>query len=171
MRIDGSSNKNDWSVEVDVMEGALWLSVQEDGYVPDSVYFMVPSGELKSDVSMIMDRLMYRALKTAQHPNIVYTLGSDGLVFESATDTTIWSTTGTLDLAGVTDTLGATVSSYEDADGNYVFAGAHTMSMKEHNIKPPTAMFGALHTREHVTIVFNLLFGESEAEPVGAASP
>jgi hypothetical protein len=163
MRIDGSSNKNDWSVEVTEMDGSLWLRSDDNGFIPDSVHFVVQSGELKSGRSTIMDRLMYRALKSTQYPDIVYTLSSTDVAGEARGDTTSWTTTGTLDLAGVTDTVGTTVRGYRDPDGRFVFTGTHTMSMKEHDITPPTAMFGALHTREFVTIVFDLVFGDGEA--------
>lgn len=161
MRIDGTSNKSDWSVEVTGMQGMLWGSLNDDGVEPDSVFFVTKSGDLKSGKSTIMDRLMYKALKSTEYPEIVYTLSSSGVVSEAADDTLRWSTSGALWLAGVSDTLAATVAGFKDSDGRHVFTGAHRMSMRQHEITPPTAMFGALHTSEWVTIVFRLVFGEA----------
>lgn len=161
VRIDGTSNKSDWAVDVTEMDGTLWLLESEAGFDPDSVVFRTRSAELKSGVSPIMDRLMYRALKSSTYPDIVYTLGSAGVVRAAARDTMRWKTIGKLDLAGVTDTLSATVSGYKDAaTGRFVFAGSHRMSMREHDVTPPTALFGALHTSEWVTVSFRLVFGE-----------
>ena len=159
LRIDGTSNKSDWTVEVTEMDGMLWLSESGIGFDPDSVYFVTRGGDMKSGVSVIMDRLMYKALKTDQHPNIVYTLGSSGICRTGSDDTLRWQTTGRLQLAGVSDTLSAIVTGVEEAPGRFVFTGSHTMSMREHGITPPTAMFGALHTSEWVTVRFRLVFG------------
>ncbi|HUF09007.1 MAG TPA: YceI family protein [Rhodothermales bacterium] len=159
LRIDGTSNKSDWTVEVTEMDGMLWLSESEAGFAPDSVYFVTRGGDMKSGVSVIMDRLMYKALKTDQHPDIVYTLGSTGISRASSDDTLRWQTTGSLWLAGEADTLSTIVTGVEEAPGRFVFTGSHRMSMREHGITPPTAMFGALHTSEWVEIVFRLVFG------------
>jgi hypothetical protein len=159
MRIDGTSNKSDWSVEVTNMEGLLWIE-DGDAITPDSVFFSARGEDLKSGRSTIMDRLMYEALKTDQYSDIIYTLGSSGIQTVSEdNDAASWNTIGTLELAGVRDTLGARVSGYRDG-GRYVFTGTSSMSMREHEITPPTAMFGALRTREWVTIHFNLVFGD-----------
>ena len=69
---------------------------------------------------------------------------------------------GMLDLAGVRDTLATTVVGFEDTSGHFVFSGSRRMSMRQHDIEPPTAMFGALHTSEWVTIEFELVFGDSQ---------
>ena len=157
--IDGTSNQSDWSVDVTQMEGAVWLSEDDGSFRPDSVFFKAPGAEMKSGKSPIMDRLMHRALKVTEHPDIVYTLGPAGIQDGEPSDTTFWHTLGSLELAGVSDSLYSIVSGYKDGD-RYVFKGAHRMSMRQHDITPPTAMFGALHTSEWVTIAFELVFGE-----------
>ena len=159
LRIDGTSNKSDWTVEVTEMDGMLWLSESGTGFDPDSVYFVTRGGDMKSGVSVIMDRLMYKALKTDQHPDIVYTLGSAGISRAASDDTLRWQTTGSLWLAGVADTLSMIVNGVEETPGRFVFTGSHRMSMREHGVTPPTAMFGALHTGEWVTVRFRLVFG------------
>jgi hypothetical protein len=141
MRIWGTSNKSDWTVDVTEMTGQIWLNLSDD--------------------STIMDRLMYEALKSDEHPAISYAIGPEGVTEVGAVeDTTVWATIGTLDLAGVRDTLAASIRGYRDGEGRFVFAGSHAMSMREHDIEPPTAMFGALRTREQITISFDLVFGE-----------
>ena len=170
MRIDGTSNQSDYSLDVNEMAGTLWLSTTEDGSEPDSVFFITQSGKLKSGKSSIMDRLMYKALKSSQYPDIVYTLGSSGVIGKSIGDTLVWRTTGALYLAGVSDTLAATVAGLEESPGRFVYSGTHRMSMRQHDITPPTAMFGALHTSEWVTITFNLVFGSSEIESTGTGN-
>lgn len=162
VRIEGTSNKSDWTVDVTEMEGMLWISNSDDGFEPDSVWFRARTEDLKSGRSSIMDRLMYRALKSDEHPDIVFTLGSSDIESLAGSDTTRWSTTGMLELAGVGDTLAATVAGYKDSNGRLVFAGSHSMSMREHDITPPTAMFGALRTREKITIQFTLVFGKAD---------
>jgi hypothetical protein len=164
VRIDGTSNKSDFSVEVADMTGKLWVVIAERGFEPDSVYFITKSGGLKSGKSSIMDRLMYKALKSTEYPDIVYQLGSSGVSDGGSKDgaQAIWNTSGTLELAGVVDTLAAAVSGVEESAGRFVFTGKHRMSMRDHGITPPTAMFGALHTSEWVMISFNLVFGEAE---------
>lgn len=161
VRIDGTSNQSDWTVDATVMSGRLWVRISEDGLDPDSVVFKVSSPELKSGRSPIMDRLMYDALNTTEHPEIAYALGPAGVEPAPAVeDTLYWNTVGLLTLVGVTDTVSTIVAGYRDADGRLVFSGTYPMSMRDYGITPPTALFGALRTREDVTIRFRLVFGD-----------
>jgi hypothetical protein len=161
MLIEGTSNKSDWTVDVTQLEGRIWLTIEDDSFRPDSMKFSTRVEDMKSGRSSIMDRLMYDALRSDEHPEILYSIGAEGITERGVVeDTTVWSTIGILDLAGVRDTLSASVRGYRDGDGHFVFEGSHAMSMREHDIEPPTAMFGALRTRDQITISFDLVFGE-----------
>lgn len=157
MRIDGTSNKSDWSLTVDKVQGTVWIIDGQDGPRPDSVSFVTLPADFEGSKSTIMTRLMNDALNTSEHPEITYSVGPSGIIEAAAGDTASWHTNGFLTVSGVTDTVYATVQGFAGADDTYVFRGTHRMSMKDHGIEPPTAMFGSLRTSEWVEIEFELV--------------
>lgn len=155
--IDGTSNKNDWTVYAEALSG----SVQMRGDAVEQVELTVPSADLASRKSTIMDRLMHQALTTDDHPAIVYTLTK--AVPEGAQDGALTlRTTGTLTLAGVTNEVVVPVSGERMADGRVRFTGTHPLLMTDYGIRPPTAMFGALRTGDEVIVHFDLIAAPAE---------
>ena len=155
MWIDGTSNKTpEWTVHATEMEGYVMMNpaatVAEPGVA--SAQVTVTSKMLKSKKSSIMDRLMYDALKVKQHEHIVYELTSVESVTAADDNTFTMETLGNLTLAGHTNQITMTVVGTMQGDGSVVFTGSHTMLMSDYKIKPPTAMFGALHTGDEVVV-------------------
>ena len=148
--IDGTSNKSDWTVTATDISGNLLLN--EDGY-PSQATVVVTAETIESNKSKIMDRLMYRALKVQAHPDITYTLtASDPPMSDSV------MTTGEVRVAGVTRSASMHVLMESREDGTVRVVGSHPMKMTDHGMKPPTAMFGALHTGNEVTVHFDVVF-------------
>lgn len=142
--IDGTSNKSDWTVEVSTLSGTV---EHADGAVR-AARLVVPVADLKSG-KVLMDRLMHDTLMAEEHPQILFALddadAEDGALTVS----------GQLTIAGTTNpiTFPATV---ERLDGGRLrFTGETRLAMTEYGMKPPTAMFGALHTGDEVTIRFD----------------
>ena len=156
--IDGDSNQSEWTVVVDSLYGWLEFVEGESGNPDVSGFELhVLSEEIVSNRSIIMDRLMYRALKTSEFEEIVYELTLAELVaIEGApADTFALATTGNLSIAGITHEITTTIGGEALQDGSYHFAGSYPMKMTDYGMRPPTALFGALHTRDDVIVNFD----------------
>lgn len=153
--IDGTSNKSDWTVEASEMTGTFEM---EGGNVV-SAQFSVATASIKGSAGVIQNRLITKALKTPTHPDITFSLievtGS-----EDVEGGTRLSTTGTLMIAGVEQEIALDVM-VSEADGGLRFVGEHPISMPDYKMKPPTAMFGALHVAKEVLVRFDVVAGQS----------
>ena len=158
--IDGTSNKSDWTVTVTEMDGTLTL---DDSGQPARAVVTVVADKIESNKSKIMDRLMYRALKTQNHPTITYTLTTvDGQEGDSL------ATTGEVEVAGVTKPVPMKVQWENGQGGEIRVRGSHSMKMTDHGMKPPTAMFGALHTGDEVMVHFDVVFAPAASTSTGS---
>ncbi len=160
--IDGTSNKTPhWTVHATELEGYVTMNPAATAAEPGltATHLQVTSKMLKSKKSSIMDRLMYDALKVKQHEHVTYKLTSVESVTATGDDSFTMETLGNLTLAGETKQIAMTVEGKMQADGTVVFTGSHTMLMSDYKIKPPTAMFGALHTGDEVVVHAELVAG------------
>lgn len=158
VEIDGTSNKSDWTVTASDFSG----SVEMQGSAIVGASLVVQSASIKGEGGIIMNRLILDALKTAQHPEIKYTLTE---VLSSAPDEGgDWvETKGTLELAGETREVRLDVLVSVEDDGRVRITGQTDISMPAYKIKPPTAMFGALHVARDVTVRIDVFAGAAEA--------
>ena len=150
IEVAGASNKSDWTVGAPVFTGSVTL---EEG-APTAAELTVSAGEMKSGRSLIMDRLMYGALKVDEHPDITFVMTEATLTEENN-----WLVSGDLTLSGSTNPIEIQLLQ-SMSDGGIVFDGAHELNMRDYEIKPPTAMFGALITKPDVTLTFHLVLSE-----------
>ena len=67
------------------------------------------------------------------------------------------STNGNLTLAGVTRQIQMDVNVEETSEG-IRYTGSVPLKMSDFEIRPPTAMFGALRTGDEVTVGFDVVF-------------
>jgi hypothetical protein len=154
--VDGTSNRDDWTVTAAAVDGFVVLqAVAGNQMTITSGRFAVPSGTMAGGRGAIMDRLMHGALKSSDHPQIVYEL-------VSATTTPTGpgkfrlATRGRLSLAGVTKVIEGPAEVERLANGNLRFTGSYPLQMSDYDIAPPTAMFGALRTGDRVVVHFDL---------------
>ena len=160
--IDGTSNKSPtWTMHATELAGSVTMNPGATAADPgvEAVELKVTARKLKSKKSSIMDRLAYDALKVKQHQEIIYTLTSVESVTAADDNTFTMQTLGNLTLAGETREIAMTVEGKLQDDGTVVFTGSHTMLMSDYKIKPPTAMFGALHTGDEVVVHAELVAG------------
>jgi polyisoprenoid-binding protein YceI len=154
--VDGTSNKNDWTVKATSVSGFVHLSVEGDALELGGGSFTVLAKQLASEHGVIMDRLMQNALKSGVHPNIVYELagatvtGGDNGKYAVATQ-------GRVTIAGVTKDVAQTVNAERLPNGTIRFTGSQPVLMSEYGMTPPTAMFGALRTANRVVVNFELV--------------
>jgi polyisoprenoid-binding protein YceI len=154
--IDGTSNRDDWTVTAEQFEGHVTLNNNEGG-TPEilEARLLVKAQEMSGGRSSIMDRLMRDALKAQQHPDIEFNL--TGVETDGNPDNFTVTTTGDLTLAGVTRTIEVPLEGTSLGNGSYQFTGSYTLNMTDYDMSPPTAMFGALVTGEEVVVNFDIV--------------
>jgi polyisoprenoid-binding protein YceI len=119
-----------------------------------AVDFRVAAGQLDCN-NGTMNGHMYKAIKSTEHPNIVFRLASYDLASSAAGVAVAMK--GTLLLGGVEKPI-TLEGNVESADGGALrVTGAYELNMKDFDLKPPTLMFGAMRVGEKVTVNFELL--------------
>jgi len=161
--VEGSSNQSDWTVTATEFEGSVRVAPDfPDGEAPVlEVHVEVIAEKILSRRSPIMDRLTHQALKADQNPTIVYDLTSTGAASPDTSSGVLIGTAGTLTIAGSPQEVEVPVWSETLEDGRLRFVGSFDTRLTTFGMKPPSAMFGALHTADPVTIRFDLIAAES----------
>jgi hypothetical protein len=154
--VDGTSNKNDWTVKATELSGFVHLRVRGDAIEFGGGSFAVVAKKLVSEHGVIMDRLMQNALKSGTHPDIVYELvGATATASGGGKYAVV--TQGRVTIAGVTKDVAQTVAAERAPNGTMRFTGSQPVLMNEYGMTPPTAMFGSLRTGNKVIVHFELV--------------
>jgi len=155
--IDGTSNRDDWTVTAETFEGSITVNeAYSEGPEVAAVALDVTAKEIKSGKSTIMDRLMWKTLNVTQHANITYALTSAEVVAQTDEGYTL-NTMGELTLAGETKEIQMEVIGSMGDDGQMHFVGQYPLLLTDYGMTPPTAMFGALRTGDEVIVKFDLV--------------
>lgn len=147
--VDGTSNRSDWTVHAPEFSASVATS---DSGVPVSAILTVNALAMESRKSTIMDRLMLKAMKTDAHDTI--TFASTDI---TGADNGRYIVAGELELAGTKQPVTVNATRSMNETGQVVWVGSVPLEMTNFGIKPPTAMFGALHTGDEVTVRFRLV--------------
>ncbi len=157
--VDGTSNRDNWTVIAPEFEGSVTI-VQNSGDSPEflEAQLAVKTQDMTGGRGSIMDRLMLNALKANQHPDIIFTLTDVESVPDDENPQVFQvKSTGELTIAGVTQTIEVELQGQQLEDGSYRFQGSRSLLMRDYDIEPPTAMFGALVTGNEVVINLEIL--------------
>jgi polyisoprenoid-binding protein YceI len=154
--ITGTSNLHDWEETVGQFEVALVMKFEKNEILGiDRVHFSCKSASISSDNSIMTNKTM-DALRTDKYPEIVFTMVSlDKLTSTYGKFSGVL--TGDLDLAGVKKRISIAFSGHYE-NHRIKITAARDINLNDFNIKPPTAMMGALKTGENVVISFQLQF-------------
>ena len=164
MQIEGTSNVHDWTADVEQMDfnisfdGSALSSDSPSNPVKD-LSLTIPVDNIESGKGG-MNRKMHGALKKDDHPSITFNLISSKLVTGNTDSSFELNVTGALTVAGVKKEISFPVNGSVQDDGTYRFTGKYETDMREFDVDPPTAMFGAVRSGEMVTISFELFFQE-----------
>lgn len=160
LTIDGTSNVHDWSASttaVRVTQAKLaagvggpsfWDAVVKPGAV-EAFEVTIPATKLTSPRSGL-DKNMYKALKTDQHPDIVFRLKS---LTPKAGTPGAFTAAGTLRVAGVEKAVDLDVTLGRSTQG-LVVKGTTKVLMTDFGIEPPKALLGTVRSAPDVTITF-----------------
>jgi len=148
LEVDGTSNQSDWSVSANEFTGSFELG---DG-VPVSASVTIVVKEIKSGRSMIMDRLMHNSFNVDEYPEMIFSLDS-----AEKDEDGEWNMSGSLEMVGTSNPVIIHMIESESEIGTPQFTGSYDLKMSDFGMKPPTAMFGSLHTKDDVVISFNFI--------------
>jgi len=151
--IDGTSNVHDWQSEAEQFSGNATIVTEEDSLISISdLQFNVVVDGIKSGKGG-MDKKTYNALDKDKYPNITFVLSE----ITSISDTML-TATGDLTVSGVTKTIQMDVNYEILPDGSVLFNGTQNINMKDYDVDPPKAMFGAIKAGEEVDVIFDAKF-------------
>ena len=154
--ISGTSTVHDWEEQVGKFNVNLTLDFQDNKVTNiRNVDMIVHSASIESDYSLMTSKTL-DALRAEKHPKIVF----DMISIEKLTTLDHKFSgvlTGNLSMAGVTRRV--RVEFTGSNGGNIItIKGSKEINMADFNIRPPTAMLGALKTGENVVVSFVLHF-------------
>jgi polyisoprenoid-binding protein YceI len=157
--VEGTSNQSDWTVSAKEFDGFVRLSPDfPDGEAAVvEVHLEITAKKILSGKSPIMDRLAHQTLKAEQNPTIVYDLSSADVAPSDTSAGYLVGSVGTLTIAGLEQEVQVPVLAERRDDDSVRFTGRLDTRLTSFKMKPPSAMFGALHTADPVTIHFDLV--------------
>jgi polyisoprenoid-binding protein YceI len=156
IRITGTSALKDWETVSADASGEAEIEV-DNGFVKmiHSLRLHIPSESLKSGNNQ-MDKNVYDALKTAQHPHIVFVLQSAEEITSPSADKRV-RVRGNLTIAGVTNPV--TVTGNGSVSNQTIsFRGTHPLKMTDFNIEPPSALLGTVKAHDEIQIHFTVSY-------------
>ena len=163
MTISGTSTLHDWTSTVNDVKG--FVEVNEgfaksgkigEGDEINLVSIVVPVDSIISPRGATMDKKTYNALKSAEHPEIIFNLQKSKISDAKGELFTI-DAEGDLTIAGVTKQVAFPVEGKIWNNGKMSFNGSYKLNMTEYDMEPPSAMFGQIVTGEEVEIKFELI--------------
>lgn len=152
LKVRGTSTIHDWEMVSNNATGTAKLLVEDSNLISiNSLNVTMPIHSLKSGKGG-MDTNAYKALKSNEHPFIVFELTGIEKISEHQLNAT-----GTLAISGAKRNAAIEVN-YEVTNEKIQFSGAHAIKFSEFNIDPPTAVFGTIRTGDDLTLSFNISF-------------
>lgn len=151
--IDGTSNVHDWESEAEQFSGNATIVIEEDSLISISdLQFNVVVDGIKSGKGG-MDNKTYDALNKKKYPNITFVLSEVTSINDSSL-----TATGDLTISGVTKPIQMEVEYEMLPDGSVLFKGTQHINMRDYDVDPPKAMFGAIKAGEEVDVIFDTKF-------------
>jgi polyisoprenoid-binding protein YceI len=162
MWIEGTSNVHDWKMEATQIDAQIELDAAGLAAAPakmvKSVKLTIPVKALKSEHDK-MDDNARKALKADKNPEIIYMLTTVNEVTGETKDGFTLKAAGTLNIAGVENAVTADIVAIRQADGTIKATGTVPVKMTAYQVKPPTAMLGAIRCGDEVKVKFDLVVG------------
>lgn len=166
--IAGTSNVHDYKATTTIMRitrlqlasqiaaNAPWDEVTKPGAL-EAFEITIAAHTLKSGKDGL-DKNMYKALNTAQHPDIAFRL----LKFEAGAAAGSLKATGMLKIAGTEREVALDLKT-ESKNATLIVRGELPILMTDYGVKPPKAMLGVIKTNPKVTVTFELVLAPADA--------
>ncbi len=161
MKLSGTSTFHNWIMNAGTFTGAAQFdfAAGAGGKMESikSLSFSLPVTNLKSDNSGL-NKNAYKALKSGEFKNILYTLTSSSIAAGSKANSYIVKAIGDLTIAGITHPVTMNVSCTVNSDETVTCSGSQALKMTDYNVKPPTFMMGAMKTGDAITLAYTLVY-------------
>ena len=180
--LDGSSNVTDWQCRGTAIDAMMIVATSpehlnevidrvEDGNIgvwmsqPSMGSFPAPEFRLRIPVTTfrcgnrVMESDMRRALKADQHAFVefVFRQLQGGIEHDIDSGRYRAELIGDLTLAGVTKRIVLELSAERVSRTKFRFRSQLPLRMTQFGVTPPSALFGAIKARDHLTVHFDLL--------------
>jgi len=156
MMINGTSTLHDWVAPLNNMKARADFSVVGSELTGlTSFWVECDVMSIKSEKGESMDEKIYEALKSEDHPKIVYNLSSVKSLTKKGSDFVL-ETVGTLKVAGKTVTIDMTVTANVNANGDVMFSAEKKLKMSTFDMDRPSAMLGVIKAGDDVSITFDV---------------
>lgn len=158
--IAGTSTVHDWTADVNTVSGIADLVMTNGELIAlNNLNVKLDANSIKSEKGSMMDKNIYKSLKTKDHNFITFKLTTVKSLASTGNVTNL-SVDGELTIAGTTKLVNLRAACTGN-DGSYKFEGAKKIKMTDYNVEPPTFMFGAMTTGDEVTITYEVTFSNS----------
>ncbi len=157
MTIDGTSSMHDWTSEAKKItwSGSILTEGSSVKEIKDAEV-KVQVTAIKSTKGKTMDNKTYEAFKSDKYPTITFKLNS-----MDANGTNL-KATGSLTMAGNTQTIEMDILAKVLANGDVQLTGTQKLNMEDYKMEPPTAVMGTIKVGEEVTVKFDLVLAPSK---------
>ncbi|MBK5195455.1 MAG: YceI family protein [Proteiniphilum sp.] len=151
--IDGETNvKHDFTTKVTQLNGKMTVTDER----PQSLTVEIPVRSIISG-EKLMDKKTHETFNASKHPMIQFNMTELDSMQVNADDIAV-TITGNLSMGGTTKKVTLKADGKEVSPGVYTFEGALPLKMSEFNMKAPTAMLGAMKTKDQVTVNYKVTF-------------
>ncbi len=162
MKLSGTSTLHKWTMEAQTFTGIAQFIFKKGSTTKlidiKSLTFELAVKDLKSD-EKALDKNAYKALKTDDYKDIVYSLTS-AIVTPAKNNNYLIKTQGDLSIAGVTKSIAMDVSCLVNKDESITCKGSDKLKMTDYQVKPPTFLLGAMKTGDDITLDFILVYSK-----------
>src|SRR5688572_10654043 len=161
LTVAGTSSVHDWAATTGAVRitrvqlapqasgSAIWDEAVKPGAL-ESFEIAIAAGTLKSSKDGI-DKNMYKALKTKEHPDITFRL----VKMEAGAAAGALKAVGMLTIAGVAREVTLDLTT-QAKDATLLVKGALPLVMTDYGVAPPKAMLGMIKTNPKVTVTFEI---------------
>ncbi len=157
--IDGTSNLHDWKEKVEIVSGEAEVKWYDDkSFDLRSLNIRMNVRSIKSDKGSVMDNNTYKALKSNDHPEIMFTLVTPINSILSVSQQKTISVNGSLQIAGVKKPVTMQVKVFMKEQNKLTFEGTYKLKMTDYDVEPPSAFFGTLKTGNEIQLSFKANF-------------
>jgi len=181
VKLDGSSNVHDWSMEGAIISGKFIVpagvtldSTQaaiagaSDGKLAATADVTIPVTSMKSTGMSGLDEAMQDAMKAPEFPLIKYHLTDMTLKGTHAANSPFqFDTKGELTVCGVTNKINMVVTIENGDKGKLKISGVTPLKMTDFKIKPPVKL-GVFRTVDDIKISFDWIVGVPKKGPADA---
>lgn len=163
--VKGTSTLHDWTVTAEqVSDFPTKITIEfKEGQNIQNFAFKVKTTSLDGGRGAAMNSKIKKALKATTHPYIKYQQTKSAKIGNVDTNGNFTLVSnGVLEIAGIKKAVSVKVAG-KLVDNRLVLSGSKALKMTDFKIKPPTAMFGQIKTKDDITVNFEFTYVRSDS--------